>query len=397
MEELLGIHVPPPRESFAIREVMASAPPREESLETTYSLGPSVGCGLDDVIIDSGGFPFCIAPTTPVLMADLTWKPAAEVGQGDNVLGFDEKPEPGRYRRYRVATVEALTARRAPTLTLSTPFGEVSCTPDSLWLEGNRFRRATRIDELRLAAAPVRPPRFTNAYKIGYLRGAMAGDGTFSSGPSQTRALLRVCDAAFAARFARFGRELGFAGFREFTYIAGYTMRPLYGVRTSRVREVAMLHPYGEPSPTTEYMRGWLAGAFDAEGSNNGGGMLRIVQRISNRQFWETSTKYLNNLGVSYAVEEQAHGGDGRRERMGSLRVGRVPNQLRFVAMTQPVLSRKWAHLLGGTIKGAIQAAPVLSIRDAGARTVVGIQTSTGTLIAGGFLSHDCRRLRVAV
>ena len=116
---------------------------------------------------------------------------------------------------------------------------------------------------------------------MGYLRGAMAGDGTFSRAPTQVRAQLRVCDASFAARFSRFGRDLGFEGFREFTYNAGYTLRPLYGVRTSRVREVSLLDPYLEPNPTPEYVRGWLAGAFDAEGSGTDR-KLRIFQRTSN-------------------------------------------------------------------------------------------------------------------
>lgn len=324
-------------------------------------------------------------------MADLTWRLASAVKDGDLVLGFDEKPDPGTYRRIRVARVDAVAIGRARAVTLGTGLGEVTCVPDSLWLERNRFRRAGAIGALRLATVPVSPPVLEAAYKMGYLRGAMAGDGTFSRGPGQTRAHLRVCDASFAARFARFGRDLGFEGFREFIYSAGYTMRSVYGVRTSRVEEVSRLEPYAEPNPTSHYMRGWLAGAFDAEGSDGGGTMLRIHQRISNRPFWDTAIRFLRVLEVSYAIEERRPSKIRTRERMGSLRIGRSASQIRFIGMTQPVLRRKWAHLLRTRIRGAVQAAPVLSRQDASFRTIVSIQTSTGTLIQGGFLSHDCR------
>ena len=354
-----------------------------KDLSEGWNLNFAVGC--------THACPFCVTPDTPVLMADLTWKPAGEVRPGEFVLGFDEKSVQGGYRRYRVATVEAVATRLAPTITIKTALGEVTCTPDHLWLQGSRFRGAARIDELRLASIPVGPPNFGREYKLGYLRGAMAGDGSFSSGPGQTRALFRVCDEPFARRFAAFGRDLGFDGFREFVYSAGYTKRPLYGVRTSRVKEVSELEPYAEPNPKPDYMRGWMAGAFDAEGANGGGGAwFRIHQRISNRRFWDMATRSLQHLGVPYTVEDRGEPEEGRFERMGALRIGRVSNQVRFIALTQPSLEKKWAHLRGGALKSAAIRAPVMSRRDAGVQTVVSIQTSTGTLIEGGFLSHNC-------
>ena len=74
---------------------------------------------------------------------------------------------------------------------------------------------------------------------------------------------------------------------------------------------------------------------------------------------------------------------------MGSLRIRRVANQPKFVALTQPVLERKWAHLRRGRLKSAALAAPVLSRRDAGVQTVVGVHTSNGTVVEGGFLSRN--------
>lgn len=324
---------------------------------------------------------------TLVLTADLTWRPASTLKCGDHVLGFDERADPGRYRRIRVATVDELIRWQGNTITLSTEFGKITCTPDHNLLEKNRYRKAATIRELRLATATVSPPDFGRQYKMGYLRGAMAGDGTLCRRPANTHAMLRVCDASFAERFAEFGGDLRMDGFRRFTYIAGYTMRPLYGVRTSRVEEVSSLEPYSERSPTTEYMRGWLAGVFDAEGSNGGGGVIRIHQRLSNRPFWDTTARFLNTLGLPYTIEKPRARSSARRERMGSLRIGKIADQLRFVAMTQPVVERKWAYLRGAGLRLTPKAS-VVSRRATGVGPILSIGTSTHTIIAGGFLSH---------
>ena len=340
------------------------------------------GSGTPNKNVDSG-----VSPETPVLMSDLTWKPARELRQEDFVLGFDQRPRPGRYRRCRVTTVEAVTIRYAITLTLATCFGAIECTPTHRWMERNRFRKAATIGEFRLATIPVPPPVLGSDYKMGYLHGALAGDGSFSRRPTQIRAALRVCDRPFASRFAQFGRDLGFAGLREFVYVTAATKRPLYGVRTSRVKEVAMLDPYSEPRPTTGYMRGWLAGAFDAEGSNSGGQMLRIHQRLSNRAFWDTTTSFLRSLAVPHTKEKGRPPQKNGLERMGSVRMLKLADQIKFMALTQPVIRRKWTHLCTAGLRLTPKTF-VLSRRKLGFRKVIDIATSNGTLIAGGFLSE---------
>src|SRR2546428_5213484 len=282
MEELLGVHVLSTRGRFPTGEVNVSSALGKDSLsDTDYSFMQSINAPKPRACT------FGVKPQTLVLMADLTWRPASRLRPGNRVAGFDENPGSSRYGGYGVATVVALAIRTARTLTLGTEFGEVTCTTDHRWLERNRFRSTATIRELRLATVPVLPPAFGADYKMGYLHGALAGDGNFTHGPAQTRATLRVCDQKFAARFAQYGQDLGFEGFRTFTYIAGYTKRPLYGVRTSRVREASGLGPYSEPSPPAENMRGGLAGAFDAAGSRGGGPMVRIHQRISTPPFWQ--------------------------------------------------------------------------------------------------------------
>jgi len=176
----LGAQVPSPRDTFLTREVHVSAALRKDPLP-----------GIEHSFKQSSNAPntrtrtFGVKPKTPVLMADLTWKPASRLHRGDRVVGFDEKPGPSTYRGYRVVTVVALTMRPARTVTLRTEVGEVTCTPDHRWLEKNRFRSAATIRELRMATMPVRPPAFGAGYKMGYLHGAMAGDGTFSHGPAR--------------------------------------------------------------------------------------------------------------------------------------------------------------------------------------------------------------------
>ena len=80
-----------------------------------FSLNPYRGC--------EHGCVYCLEPGTPVLHADMGWRPIGETRVGDVIAGFDEFPRTGSTRRLRLAVVEAVRWSRRPTVRLVTEGG----------------------------------------------------------------------------------------------------------------------------------------------------------------------------------------------------------------------------------------------------------------------------------
>jgi DNA repair photolyase len=89
---------------------------------------------------------YCLAPETPILHADLSWRPIGEVRVGDTLLGFDEYPARGSTRKLRLARVQRAWASRRPTLRVVTEKVAVTTTAEHRWLCGDgRWRRTSQL------------------------------------------------------------------------------------------------------------------------------------------------------------------------------------------------------------------------------------------------------------
>jgi hypothetical protein len=73
----------------------------------------------------------CVSADTPILCADLVWRPAGDLLVGDELVALDEN---GPNRHYRRSIVTANSLVRAPLLLVNTSEGSVRCTYDHLWL-----------------------------------------------------------------------------------------------------------------------------------------------------------------------------------------------------------------------------------------------------------------------
>ena len=62
-----------------------------------------------NLLLKSRQHGMCLDPETPVLAADLQWKPIKDFAPGDKIISVDEHPPGGRgkARKMRVGTVEA--------------------------------------------------------------------------------------------------------------------------------------------------------------------------------------------------------------------------------------------------------------------------------------------------
>ena len=97
-----------------------------------FSLNPYRGC--------EHGCVYCLGPETPILHADMTWRPIGEAQVGDVLVGFDESCRPGETRKLRRSVIEAVWWSRKPTLRLVTERASVVTTASHRWLQARNFR-----------------------------------------------------------------------------------------------------------------------------------------------------------------------------------------------------------------------------------------------------------------
>ena len=136
----------------------------------------------------------CVDISAPVLCADLSWKPAGDLVEGDKLLAFDEQPRQGsriKNRYLKLATVQHNSIEEAECVGVEIDTGAVFyCTPDHRWLvkmssHKLEWREASQLSETCFGG-PVFIPRVFGApwthqvssYEAGYLGGAYDGEGS---------------------------------------------------------------------------------------------------------------------------------------------------------------------------------------------------------------------------
>lgn len=349
-----------------------------------YSLNPYRGC--------EHGCVYCLHPDTPILHADLTWRPIGSVEPGDVLVGFDEYPEPGGTRKLRPAVVEAVRWSRQPTRRLVTERSDVVTTPDHRWLPA-RDVRWSRTDHLRpgrrLRHLPVvAAPPDDDDYRVGYLGGLSLGDGTFgwrphrrSGTPGRPRSWWRIAltDRAPLDRIVAWLRRFAVpAAIRPFDGSSGAPSRTWTVEVRSRSRLAILAQLIHVERDSASWRRGFLAGVIDADGSD--GDSLRMSQR--DVAVLERVQRHAASLGFRFALERRSEG-------VGTLRLaGRLGDRIRFLSWLGPAIARKMPAWLGRGMDldpDAVQAVESGPIAD-----VVDIQTSTRTFVAAGLATHNC-------
>jgi DNA repair photolyase len=349
-----------------------------------FSLNPYRGC--------EHGCVYCVSPDTPVLYGDMTWRPIGQVRVGDEIAGFDEFPEPGRTRKFRSAAVEAVWWSKRPTVRLVTDRAEVVTTPEHRWLQARDFRwsRTTQLSPgSRLRYMPVvLSEGIDDDYRAGYVAGLSLGDQTFryepgwrsdklGFPPSYWRVALVDHEPLerLVAYLQRFGVE---THVRPFSAVKP-NRKPLRQVGVRSLRQLAVINGLLHAEPESPRWRcGFLAGFFDAEGSNSDS--LRISQK--DVRVLERVRRYARSLGFDFRLEP-------RPGLASTLRlVGRLVDRIRFFSVCRPAIARKIGALFGREMN--LDPEPVRALEPGPPADVVDIQTSTRTFYAAGLATHNC-------
>ncbi len=149
--------------------------------------------------------------------------------------------------------------------------------------------------------------------------------------------------------------------------------------------------PWAEPS----FEDGWFGGMLDGEGSfakHERSASVTVSQRPG--AVWERLKRYCDERGYAYHVESDKC---ERASKYGStpvpkLRLGRLDELFRLIGQTRPtrfIGRRFWeGRELPGKRSG-IGWAKIVSIEPLGEQVMIDLQTTTGTYIAEGFVSHN--------
>ena len=345
---------------------------------------------------------YCLSGETPILTADGTTRPLAEVKVGDKIYGTLRR---GNYRRYEVTEVRAhwATQKQAYRIALEdgtelTASGDHRFLTDRGWKyvigaeQGPGQRPFLTTNNEMLGLGSLGPnPETSEDYRLGYLCGMIRGDGHVGSysyvRPRRGRCdyhrfRLALTDEEALSRTKAFLSAAGVET-QEFQFFRGNErQRSMRGIRNQtrdgvdRVRSLIRWPRH----PSMEWTRGFLAGIFDAEGGRN------EVLRICNKdpEIIERTAAGMRGFGFDVTIERPNSCGARNVRLLGGLR-----QQMRFFQQIDPAITRK-RSIDGIAIKSDAKL-KVVEIEPLGREMeMYDVTTGTGDFIANGVVSHNC-------
>jgi DNA repair photolyase len=362
------------------------------------SINPYRGC--------EHGCIYCIRGDTPILMADGTTRPIADVRIGDAIYGTVRE---GFYRRYVKTRVLAHWSVIKPAYRITLKDGTVLVAGGDhrfLTERGWKFvtgteRGAARRPHLTTAnklmgtGAFAEPLEKDVGFRRGYLCGLIRGDGLLGQysyfrvgrGESvQHQFRLALCDSEALQR-AQHWLKLDTVETESSVFsVASANRRPMQAICTHarwKVDRIRGLIAWRD-SPSRSWRAGFLAGIYDAGGSY-GNGILRISN--TDPEIIRRITESLQAFDFKFTVEH-IHREVNKPIDVVRL-LGGLQEHLRFFHRFDPAIRRK-CDISGQAVKSSAELG-VASIEPlGGALRLYDITTGTEDFIANGVISHNC-------
>jgi len=348
---------------------------------------------------------YCLSGDTPILMADGRTKPLADVRVGDAIYGTVRS---GRYHRYVTTRVLDHWSTVKPAYRVTLEDGtELVTSADHRFLTDRGWKHVSAPDQgrherpcLRLGDKLLGTGRFTSPpvggpdYRRGYLCGMIRGDGHLGSysyvrtgraSGDVHRFRLALSDLEALRRARTYLAELDVPT-DEFLFQEAVGVRQqLKAIRTSSYRGVTAIQEIiaWPHVPSAEWSKGFLAGIFDAEGSFNHYGGLRIAN--TDDAIIEQIVSGLRRFGFPFSTHLRPQG----NKPLTVIRLlGGLRERLRFYHTVDPAITRK-RMIEGVAIRRDSQR--VVSIEPLGVHlSVYDLTTGTGDFVANGTIAHNC-------
>jgi DNA repair photolyase len=343
----------------------------------SQSINPYRGC--------EHGCVYCVLGDTPVLMADGTTRPIADLRLGDAIYGTMRE---GWYRRYVKSRVLAHWSVIKPAFRITLADGTTLVAgPDHRFLtergwkfitgsEQGHARRPhlTTGNKLMGTGVFAASPTKNRDYRLGYLCGLIRGDG------------LLACDVEALLRSQDYLRRWQIETQHFVFQAASAGRRLMHAIRTHARPDVEQIRTLiGWPTaPSREWSAGFLAGIYDAEGSYSEG-CLRLSNTDHDIIAW--IDRCLKSFDFRFVVEHVP------RETSKPIDVvrltGGLREHLRFFHSVDPAIVRK--RDIAGQAVNSDARLGVVSIEPLGkAMRLYDITTETEDFIANGVVSHNC-------
>jgi DNA repair photolyase len=364
------------------KSVLNRVPPAS-SMPFRWTVNPYRGC--------AHACSYCLWGDAQILMADGHTRAIADLQVGDRIYGTERR---GTHRRFVETDVLDKWSSIKPAWEVRLGDGtRLIASDEHRFLSSRGWNHVTGSDW-----GPLQRPHLT-------LSSHLLGPGGCVASPEQDASYRR----GYLTGAIRQGENLGYAhGFRlslkdeEALQRAEHYLRTFVAETSSFALAAAVgahheTRAIGAPAefpaeqvrdlvrwpllPSLSWIKGFLAGAFDAAGTY-GDGALRLASSDSEVLHWVTLC--LARLGFS-SVLEPAKTDGVRTVRL----AGGLPERMRFLLGTDPAITSK--RTIDGAALEADSKLHVTEIRPLGmTMRMYDITTGTGDFIANGVVSHNC-------
>lgn len=136
----------------------------------------------------------CVAADTPILCADLTWRPARSVAVGDELIGVDEYTSHSG-RRFCRSLVTANSVEQDFLVRVETDRGSVCCNRQHPWLVCRGTWQWVETSELQAGERVAHPAdvwSVDTSWRAGWLAGMYDGEGCLATGFSSGKGRLQL-------------------------------------------------------------------------------------------------------------------------------------------------------------------------------------------------------------
>jgi DNA repair photolyase len=371
--------------------------PQASQMPFRWTVNPYRGC--------THGCTYCSVPESPILMADGTTKPIADLQAGDEIYGTRRGPRYRYYERTKVlhhwSTVQPAFRTVLADGTELITSGEHRFLTERGWkyvfgAYGRPFQRPhlTTNNQLRgtgqFASSVFKGPD----YQRGYLAGMIRGDGTIgryaytraNGTPYRITAFrLALVDREALERADHYLRLAGVEATARVFAAATANRRQLDQIGTARRDGVERIEELIKwpLSPSSQWRAGFLAGIFDAEGSCGPRHELRISNTDPMILGW--TKECLRHFQFDVRIDDWDRPNGLKCVRF----VGGLKERLRFFHLTDPAITRK-RYMVGMALKSDADLR-VVAVEPLGvSMRMYDITTGTGDFIANGVVNHNC-------